>query len=152
MNVLFVAAECQPFVKIGGLADVVGSLPQELKRLGNLDVRVIMPNYKQIPTAYRKKMTLVRQSTIELGDKPAVYLGLLTLKKGNVQYFFIDNEDYFAREAVYNFGDESERFAFFQKAVLESLPFLDFVPDIIHVHDWHEVFAVFLDSFGLDDP
>lgn len=137
MNVLFVAAECQPFVKIGGLADVVGSLPQELKRLGNLDVRVIMPKYKQIPILYREKMTLVQEFSIVLGDKQAVYVGLLTFKKGNIQYYFIDNEFSFARETVYNFGDESERFAYFQKAVIESLPYLDFVPDVIHVHDWH---------------
>lgn len=139
MNILFVASECTPFVKIGGLADVIGSLPQALKRLKNCDVRVILPKYRAIPEKFKKKMTLIRDFTIELGEKKNIYVGLQTLKLGSIRYYFIDNLFSFGdRENVYNYGDESERFAYFQKAVLESIPFMaDFVPDVIHVHDWH---------------
>ncbi len=137
MKVLFVAAECAPFVKIGGLADVVGSLPQALKRLRNCDVRVVLPNYRSIPAKFRKKMTQVAAFTIEVGAKKSVYAGLLELKRGPIRYYFIDNESYFSRDRVYDFGDECERFAFFQKAAIAALRFLDFIPDLIHVHDWH---------------
>lgn len=138
MNVLFVAAECSPFVKIGGLADVVGSLPQALKRLRNCEVRVIIPKYKIIPEKYKKRMTMIKEFWIELGDKKTIYVGLQTLKLGSIYYYFIDNLYSFGdRDNVYNYGDDSERFAYFQKAVMESLKYLDFRPDVIHVNDWH---------------
>ncbi len=137
LNVLFVAAECAPFVKIGGLADVVGSLPQALKRLRNCDVRVVLPNYRTIPAKYRKKMTPIATFEVEVGAKKAVYAGLLTLKRGPIRYYFVDNEYFFFRDRVYDFGDECERFAFFQKAAIAAIRFLDFIPDVIHVHDWH---------------
>lgn len=139
MNVLFVASECSPFVKIGGLADVLGSLPQALNRSRGCEVRVILPKYKAIPESYRKKMTTIREFSMDLGEKKGVYVGLQTLKLGPVRYYFVDSLFYFGdRDRVYNFGDESERFAYFQKAVLESLPFLeDFPVDILHCHDWH---------------
>jgi len=138
MNILNVSAECYPFVKIGGLADVVGSLPGEIKRLGNTEVRVMIPKYKSIPKIYSKKMTHLCHFTITLGEKTNVYVGIDTLKKANIRYYFVDNQFYFgSRDQVYNYGDESERFAFFQKAALESLDHIEFMPDIIHVHDWH---------------
>jgi len=139
MNILFVASECTPFVKIGGLADVVGSLPQAMKRLKNCEIRVILPKYRAIPERYKKKMTLLHEFSIELGDKKTIYVGLQTLKLGAIRYYFIDNLWSFGdRPNVYNYGDESERFAYFQKAVLESLPYLeDFPVDVIHCHDWH---------------
>ncbi|MDD3126759.1 MAG: glycogen synthase [Candidatus Izemoplasmatales bacterium] len=138
MNILFVAAECSPFVKIGGLADVIGSLPQALKHLNNCEVRVIIPKYKIIPNKYKDKMSLIKEFWIELGDKKTIYVGLQTLKLGAIRYYFIDNLYSFGdRDNVYNYNDDSERFAYFQKAVIESLPYLDFKPDIIHVNDWH---------------
>ncbi|MBU1144289.1 MAG: glycogen synthase [Firmicutes bacterium] len=138
MNVLHVSAECYPFIKIGGLADVVGSLPSELKRLRNTEVRVMMPKYKAIPTKYKKNMKHLTNFNIELNEKEKVYVGIDTLKLGNILYYFVDNNYSFgSRDQVYNYGDESERFSFFQKAVLESLEYIDFLPDIIHVHDWH---------------
>lgn len=139
VNVLFVASECTPFVKIGGLADVVGSLPQALKRLKYCEVRVILPKYRAIPEKYKKKMTLLKEFNIELGEKKTIYVGLQTLKLGSIRYYFIDNLWSFGdRPNVYNYGDESERFAYFQKAVLEVLPYLeDFPVDIVHCHDWH---------------
>lgn len=138
MNILFIAAECTPFMKVGGLADVVGSLPQALKTLSNVEVRVILPKYKKIPDQYKKKMVFIKSFDIELGNKPQIYVGIETIKLGSIRYYFIDNEFYFgSRDNAYNYGDESERFAYFQKAALESIRYLDYMPDIIHVHDWH---------------
>ncbi|MDD3122255.1 MAG: glycogen synthase [Candidatus Izemoplasmatales bacterium] len=138
MNILNISAECFPFIKIGGLADVVGSLPGEIKRLGNAEVRVMMPKYKAIPKKFDNEMTHLCHFTIELGDKLDVYVGVETLKKGNILYYFIDNQFYFgSRDQVYGYGDESERYAFFQKAALESLDKIGFMPDLVHVHDWH---------------
>ncbi|MFH0993443.1 MAG: glycogen synthase, partial [bacterium] len=112
-------------------------LPQALKRLRNCEVRVLLPNYLTIPAKFRKQMTQLTTFIVEIGTKQAVYAGLLTIKRGSVRYYFIDNEYYFFRDRVYDFGDEAERFAFFQKAAIAAIPFLDFVPDVIHVHDWH---------------
>ncbi|NLF48931.1 MAG: glycogen synthase [Acholeplasmataceae bacterium] len=138
MNVLHVSAECFPFIKVGGLADVVGSLPSEVKRLRNADVRIIIPKHKAILTKYQSQLSHLANFTIEVGRKKNVYVGIDTLKHGNVTVYFVDNLFYFgSRDQVYNFGDESERFAYFQLAVLEALPYIDFKPDIIHVHDWH---------------
>jgi starch synthase len=137
-QILHVSAEVSPFVKIGGLADVVGSLPGEIKRLRGSEVRVILPLYKAIPEKYKKKMMDEVNFTIQIADEQDVYVGIKSLKKGNILYYFVDNEFYFgSRDNVYNYGDESKRFAYFQLAVLESLKHLNFIPDIIHVHDWH---------------
>jgi len=138
INILHVSAECTPFVKIGGLADVVGSLPNEIKRLRGNDVRVFLPYYKAIPLKFRNKTEDVIDFKIQFNSKKDVYVGIKKLKKGNILYYFIDNEFYFgSRENVYNYGDEGERFAYFQIAVLESLSRIGFNPDIIHIHDWH---------------
>lgn len=138
MNVLHVSAECFPFIKVGGLADVVGTLPSEIKRLRNADVRIIVPKHKAILSKYQSKLTHFANFTIEVGRKKNIYVGIDTIKHGNVTVYFVDNLFYFgSRDQVYNYGDESERFAYFQLAVLEALPIIDFKPDIIHVHDWH---------------
>ncbi len=137
LNVLHVSAECSPFVKIGGLADVVGSLPNEIKRLKGVDVRVILPFYKSIPKKYKDKAQDVLNFKFDF-EFEELYVGVKSLKKGNIIYYFIDNEFYFgSRDNVYNYGDEFKRFAYFQLAVLESLKHLDFSCDVIHVHDWH---------------
>ena len=136
-NVLHVSAECSPFVKIGGLADVVGSLPNEIKRLKGNDVRVILPFYKSIPKKYKDQTEDVLNFKFDF-EFEEQYVGVKSLKRGNILYYFIDNEFYFgSRDNVYNYGDEFKRFAYFQLAVLESLKHLDFPVDIIHVHDWH---------------
>ncbi|PKK94459.1 MAG: starch synthase [Tenericutes bacterium HGW-Tenericutes-5] len=137
LNVLHVSAECSPFVKIGGLADVVGSLPNEIKRLKGNDVRVILPFYKSIPKKYKDQTEDVLNFKFDF-EFEEQYVGVKSLKRGNILYYFIDNEFYFgSRDNVYNYGDEFKRFAYFQLAVLESLKHLDFPVDIIHVHDWH---------------
>lgn len=138
INILHISAECSPFVKIGGLADVVGSLPNEIKRLRGSEVRVILPFYKSIPNQYRNKAEDVLNFTIQFNSEKNVYVGIKQLKKGNILYYFIDNEFYFgSRDNVYGYGDEGTRFAYFQVAALESLKHLEFDPDIIHIHDWH---------------
>lgn len=138
VNVLHVSSECYPFVKVGGLADVVGSLPHELKRLRNADVRVILPLYKTVIDRYGSELQELANFKIDLGTKKNVYVGIKTIRFQNLDFYFIDNLLYFgSREQVYDYGDEAERFAYFQLAVCESLPKIPFIPDIIHVHDWH---------------
>jgi len=138
VNVLHVSAECYPFVKIGGLADVVGSLPGELGKQKDMDVRVILPRYKSIPAKYLENAKTIAEYTVNLGDKSLIYAGIMMLQGDNVTYYFIDNLFYFgSREEVYNYGDEAERYAFFQIAVLEGMTKIGFSPDIVHVHDWH---------------
>ena len=137
-NVLHITAECSPFVKIGGLADVVGALPSEIKKLRGSEVRVIMPYYKSLPKIYSKKAEDVINFNITFSGKDNIYVGVKQFKKGNIIYYFIDNDFYFGeRDNVYGYADDSARFAFFQIAVLEAILRLDFKPDVIHVHDWH---------------
>ncbi len=135
-NVLFAAFESTPFIKTGGLGDVVGSLPSAVKGRA-WDVRVILPKLRQIPEKYRNKMEPVTTFTVPLGWRKQ-YCGIETLKLGKIQYYFVDNEFYFYRDDVYGYGDDCERMAFFSKAVLECLRYLpDFFPDVIHANDWH---------------
>ena len=135
MKILFIAAEAVPFVKTGGLADVIGSLPGELRKLG-IDARVIIPNYGQIPSALRKQMVSLKKVTVNLGWRYQ-YCELSKLEHNGVPFYFVGNDYYYNRDSLYGFSDDAERFAFFSRAVLESLPSLDFVPQILHCHDWH---------------
>ncbi|MBD0380496.1 glycogen synthase GlgA [Paenibacillus sedimenti] len=134
MKVLFVASEAVPFAKTGGLADVIGSLPKELTRQ-DLDVRVILPKYGDIPETYRQAMTSVVTFDVYVGWRKQ-YIGIDVLQQEDVTFYFVDNEYYFRRPGLYGYGDEAERFAFFCRGVIESLPLLDFQPDVIHCHDW----------------
>ena len=135
MKILFAASECVPFVKTGGLADVVGALPKELCKNG-ADVRVILPLYRTIGAEWREKMEFITSFYVDLGWRHQ-YVGLFKLALEGVTYYFIDNLQYFDREYVYGMGgDEGERFAYFARAVLEALPKLDFIPDVLHCHDW----------------
>ena len=135
MKVLFAASECVPFVKTGGLADVVGALPRELARSG-ADVRVILPLYKAIEQKWREQMEHVLYFYVNLGWRHQ-YVGILKLRYEGVTYYFIDNEQYFGRDYIYGMGgDEGERFSFFSRAVLEALTKIDFIPDVLHCHDW----------------
>lgn len=136
LQVLFAAFEAAPFVKTGGLGDVAGSLPAALKNR-SCEVRVILPKLHQIPESYRKKMETLCVFEVPLGWRKQ-YCGIQTLKLGKIQYYFVDNEFYFARDNVYGYGDDCERVAYFSKAVLECLQHLDdFFPDVIHANDWH---------------
>jgi starch synthase len=138
MKILHVSTECHPFAKVGGLGDVVASLPGEIKRLRNADVRVFLPKYRDVEKNYGNKLEQIAEFSIALGDKKPIYVGVESLKHGNIRYYFIDNIFSFSsREHLYGYGDDAERFSYFQKAVLAALPHIPFDPDIIHVHDWH---------------
>lgn len=134
-KILFVASECVPFVKTGGLADVIGALPPVLKARG-VDVRVILPNYREIPEETRGQMKHVLDFEVELGWRKQ-YCGIETLEYEGVPCYFVDNRYYFDRPYVYGLGgDEYERYGFFCRAVLDALPLIGFQPEILHCHDW----------------
>jgi starch synthase len=142
VKVLFAVSECGPFAKSGGLADVAGSLPKELISLGT-DIRVILPKYGTISEEYKMKMKKIRELTVSVGWRNQ-YCGIEELKEQGVTYYFIDNEYYFKRENLYGYYDDGERFAYFNKAVLEAVAALDFFPDILHCHDWHTAMIPYL--------
>lgn len=135
MKILFTASECVPFVKTGGLADVVGALAPVLAKAGH-DVRVIIPLYGAIPDKYVQQMTHVVDFEVTLGWRRQ-YCGIELLEMNGVKWYFVDNKYYFGRNYIYGMGgDEYERFGFFCRGVLNALPLLDFQPDVIHAHDW----------------
>ncbi|MDR3206890.1 MAG: glycogen synthase GlgA [Oscillospiraceae bacterium] len=134
MKVLFVASECAPFVKTGGLADVMGSLPGALAAK-RVSARVILPLYGGIGEPWRSDMRFVKYVYIRLSWRN-LYCGLFELKKDGVVYYFLDNEYYFKRSEIYGHFDDGERFAFFSKAVVDLLPELGWVPDVVQVNDW----------------
>lgn len=135
MKVLFAASECVPFVKTGGLADVVGALSKALVRQG-VDARVILPLYREIPQTYRERMEHCLYFYVNLGWRRQ-YVGIEKLELGGVTFYFVDNLQYFDRPYIYGSGgDEGERFSYFCRAVMEAMPQIDFVPDILHCHDW----------------
>ena len=135
MKVLFAASECVPFVKTGGLADVVGSLPIALKKEG-VDVRVILPKYRAIDYYWVSRMTHVGHFSVLMGHQQ-IYCGIDTVEANGVTYYFVDNLAVFGGEEIYT-GEEQDgfRFAFFCRAVLEALSRIDFFPDVLHCHDW----------------
>ncbi|MTI55508.1 glycogen synthase GlgA [Geosporobacter ferrireducens] len=143
IKVLFAAAEGTPFIKTGGLADVIGSLPKALLQK-EIDIRVIIPKYESIPSHWKEQMTPIKSITVPLGWRTQ-YCGIETLVYEGIPFYFIDNKYYFGREGLYGYEDDAERFAFFSRAVLEILPHIDFQPDILHCHDWHTaMISVFL--------
>ena len=134
MKVLFAASEAVPFCKTGGLADVAGSLPQALVQAGN-EVAVILPLYQKVAEGWKDQMSFVCNIEVPLGWR-RVYCGLFRLDKDGVIWYFVDNEYYFKREALYGHYDDGERFGFFSRAVISLLPALAFMPEIIHCNDW----------------
>ncbi|WP_227396853.1 glycogen synthase GlgA [Jeotgalibacillus aurantiacus] len=142
MKVLFAVSECAPFVKSGGLGDVAGALPKELKKLGT-DVRVMLPKYSLISDELLSKAKKIKSITVQVGWRNQ-YCGIETLEHGGITYYLIDNEYYFKRDSLYGHYDDAERFAFFSRAVLDSLPVIPFKPDVIHCHDWHTGIVPFL--------
>ncbi len=135
MKILFATSECVPFIKTGGLADVVGALPKELVKAGH-DVRVILPQYKTMDAKWKAQLQPLMNFYINLGWRQQ-YVGISTLEYCDITFYFVDNEQYFGRDYVYGSGtDEGERYAYFCRAVLEALPKIDFIPDILHCNDW----------------
>lgn len=134
-NVLFIASEAYPFIKTGGLADVVGSLPKYFDKK-EFDVRVMIPNYTAISVEFKNQMKYRNHFYMKLAWR-SQYVGILEMEYDGIHFYFIDNEFYFGGFTPYNnIHEDMEKFAFFARAALSSLPLLDFRPDIIHCHDW----------------
>lgn len=135
LRILMAGAECAPFAKVGGLADVMGTLPKTLLDLG-MDARVIMPLHGCFKEKVKDKLTHLSSFYVHLGWRTQ-YVGVETMVEDGVTYYFIDNEFYFGSK-IYKGGEaEGEQYAFFARAVLDCIPFLGFVPHVIHANDWH---------------
>ncbi|MFB4163695.1 glycogen synthase [Alteribacillus sp. JSM 102045] len=133
-NVLLTASECSPFIKTGGLADVIGSLPSALKKVHDCTVSVILPLYED-SNINQQEVNFVAAFNVPVGwrNQQAV---LYKLIHNDITYYFIKNSYYFGRKGTYGYFDDGERFVFFSRAVIEAIPFLSFIPDIIHSNDW----------------
>ncbi|MBN1046830.1 MULTISPECIES: glycogen synthase GlgA [unclassified Clostridium] len=134
MRVLFVASEAHPFIKSGGLGDVAGALPKELARKG-VDVRVVIPKYREINNELKNKLRFNKWFNVDVGWRNQ-YCGILEYEYDGVIYYFVDNEYYFSRGGMYGHYDDAERFAFFDRAVLDMIKQLDWKPNVIHCNDW----------------
>lgn len=152
MKIIFVAAEADPFVKTGGLGEVVSSLPGFLQKQG-VEVRVIIPKYGQIPEHFRSMCKPLARFEVPVGWRRQ-YCGMEEMNYQGILYYFLDNEYYFKRERVYGEFDDAERFAFFSRAALESLIHIPgFKPDILHCHDWHTaLIPLMLKAFYSREP
>jgi starch synthase len=147
-KILFTASESVPFIKTGGLADVVGSLPKYFDK-SKYDVRVVLPKYPAINMKYKEKMVYLDCFGLDINGHHQ-YVGIFTCKYDDVTFYFIDSEYYFSGESIYDGSPDwnIEKFAFFSKAVLCILPVINFRPDLIHCHDWQTgLIPVFLDNF-----
>ena len=141
-KILYVGSEAVPFASTGGLGDVLGSLQAALKREDkDIDVRVLMPMYQSISEKYKEKGKLIAEFTVQLSWRRQ-YCGVWEYKLGDVIYYFIDNEYYFKRPSRYGSFDDGERYAFFCKAVMDMMPQIGFMPDILHCHDWQSALCV----------
>ncbi len=147
MKVLFVASEAVPFIKSGGLADVAHALPKKLREMG-VDVRVVLPKYGAIPKTLLVDSRKVAECTVRMGWRRQ-YCGIEEVMHDTIPYYLVDNEYYFKRDGLYGYFDDGERYSFFCRAVLEMLEPLDFIPDIIHLNDWHTgmVSVLFSDEY-----
>ena len=140
-TVLFVASEANPFAGTGGLADVIASLPKALAAKGEYDVRVVIPLYQAVSPAYRATFRFEGNFNVPVAWRNQ-YCGVFSLKYDGVTFYFIDNEYYFKRGNLYGYYADGERFAFFSRAVLEMMQYLDYYPDILHCHDWQTALSV----------
>jgi len=151
MKVLFVASEAAPFIKTGGLADVMGALPKALQALG-VEPALVIPNYEGVGDTYKNAMETVYEGSVDLSWRNQ-YLGVKHLVQDGIPVYFIDNEYYFKREKLYGYDDDAERFAFFTKAALAMLHYVDFKPDVIHTNDWHTgLLGAYLKEDFMQDP
>ena len=150
MKVLFATSEAAPFIKTGGLGDVCGALPKALAEEG-VDARVILPLYTCIDHTLKTQMKFLGSFDVSISWRKT-YCGVFTATVGKVIYYFIDNEQSYSRPNVYGEYDDSERFAFFSKAVLDMLNMVDFFPNIIHINDWQtSLLPVYLNAFYRSD-
>ena len=152
MKILLATSEAAPFIKTGGLGDVAAALPKALAESPNTEVYVFLPYYKAIKDDPEFEIEYITNFSVPLSWRN-VYCGLFRAvsKKKKLQYYFIDNEYYFYRDGCYGHYDDGERFAFYSKAILESLEYLDWYPDVIHANDWQTALVpVFLRAFYMD--
>ncbi|MDD6072482.1 MAG: glycogen synthase GlgA [Clostridiales bacterium] len=151
-RIVYVASECVPFIKTGGLADVVGTLPKIFDKK-EYDVRIIIPNYKCIPSKYRDKMKFISNFQMDIGNH-SQYVGIMYMEYEGVPVYFIDNEYYFSGLTPYTEDRwDIERFCFFSKAALSILPVVGFKPDIVHCHDWQAgMVPVYLKTLFAGNP
>ena len=141
MNILYAVSEAFPFAKDGGLGDVAYAFPQTVRTMGQ-DIRVMMPLYDTIPQKYRDQMELMTNFTLDVAIQP-LYCGLYRLGLRGVTYYFVENDVYFMRGRLYGCHDDGARFAFFSKAVCESIRYLNWAPDIVHCNDWQTALVLF---------
>ncbi|MFI3283996.1 MAG: glycogen/starch synthase, partial [Erysipelotrichaceae bacterium] len=134
-SILFVAGEGLPYVKSGGLADVIGALPKVLVQRGH-DVSVVLPLYRSIATKYRPEFERLKTFEVHCGNIHTIAT-IFSQELDGVHYYFVEHAGYFERDGLYGHADDAERFSFFQKAVLEMIEQIDIPVDIIHAHDWH---------------
>ncbi len=142
MKVLFATSEAYPFFKSGGLGDVSFGLPNALRKM-DIDIRVIMPKYKEIPEKYKKKLKKIAKFEVNVGWREQ-YCGIEYLELHGIPFYFIDNEYYFKRPGAYGYYDDAERFAFFSRAIVEAIKYIDFIPNVLHLNDWQTSMACVL--------
>ncbi|MDY6023956.1 MAG: glycogen synthase GlgA [Candidatus Borkfalkiaceae bacterium] len=141
-KVIFVGSEAAPFIATGGLADVLGSLPKALAKRGNVEASVIIPLYGNISSEYRKNFEFITNFNVSVGWRWQ-YAGVFKYSLNGVNFYFIDNEYYFKREGnIYGFYDDGERFAFFSRAALDLIAWLNIYPDVLHCNDWHTAASI----------
>lgn len=153
-SIAFIGSECHPFVKTGGLGDVMYALPRELARL-NCDVRVILPRYACIPQEYQDKMIYRGEFYMDLGNTGrSYYVGIMEYIWDGVVYDFIDNQEFFTAGRPYtNLVDDIPKYCFFSKAALAALNYMNWIPDIVHCHDWQTgLVPVYLRTLFKDSP
>ncbi len=153
-NILFVASECVPFIKTGGLADVVGTLPKIFDK-NEYDCRVIIPNYRCIPDKYRDNFKYVHHFYMDMGERfNSVHVGIMEYELDGIKFYFVDNLFYFGGDKPYaDTRYDIEKFIYFSKAVMAILPVINFRPDIIHCHDWQAgLVPVYLHTLYRDNP
>lgn len=154
IKVLYVVSECQPFCATGGLADVAGSLPKFIQNNNpDFDVRVVLPMYSNIAEKFKKDFEYIGNTNIPLSWR-SVYCGVFKYVLNNVTFYFLDNEYYFKRDGgIYSYYDDGERFAFTSRAVLEILPLINFMPNIIHCNDWQTALVpIYLKTVYANNP
>lgn len=151
MKILYVSSEAYPYAMSGGLADVAGALPKALRRR-LVGCRVVMPLYEGISDELRANMKFITSIIVPVAWRRQ-YCGIFEARYNGVVYYLIDNQYYFKREGLYGYYDDGERFAFFSRAVLEMIPYIDYTPDIIHCNDWQTaMIPVYLDRFYKSNP
>lgn len=152
LNILFVSAECVPFCANGGVAEMCYSLPKYLNNTEQVDIRIVLPLYSKIPEKYKNEFKLIGERNVELTWRNE-YCGIYEYEHNGITYYFISNDQYFARPNLFGYDDDVERFSFFSKAVLDILPMINFYPDIIHTNDWQSgMVCTFLKVLAWQNP